>query len=109
MRQDIINDIENKYFAGRELPIRCNIPKNKDLSEGFHENSEFNSMKHNIEELERKNHILIMFIFLLSLIILSQYRTSDKFQYLLMQPQPQSSNTPPQPQSSNTPPQNPAF
>jgi len=101
LRQDIINDIENKYFSGREIRVRDCIPDKteKIQTEGFNNFNNFNNLQDKISEIEKKNDMLLLFIFFLVIVVIIQYtKNIDKMQVMMMPMQ----NTPMQ----NTPMQN---
>ena len=113
LRQDIINDIENKYFLGREIRVRDCIPDKteKIQTEGF---NNFNNLQDKISEIEKKNDMLLLFIFFLVIVVIIQYtKNIDKMQVMMMPMQNTSmqntsmQNTPMQNMSmQNTPMQN---
>ena len=112
LRQDIINDIENKFFPGQEIRERDCIPdkKEKIKSEGFNninrldnfnrlDNNNFNnfnrldnfnnnfnninSIQNKIYEIEKKNDMLLLFIFFLVIVVIIQYtKNIDKMQIM---------------------------
>ena len=107
LRQDIVTDIENKYFSGKEIRVRDCIPdkKEKIKSEGFNNNSNnFNNLQDKISEIEKKNDMLLLFIFFLVIVVIIQYtKNIDKMQVMMMPMQNiPTQNTPTQ----NTPTQN---
>jgi hypothetical protein len=121
LRYDIINDIENKYFAGNEISVKDYIqetnekhvknhrqntgnntgksPKNnprKDtgkniVSEGF--NIQLNDLHYELEEMEKKNNMLLVFIFFLVIIVIIQYsKNIDKLQFTAIPSQSSAAN-----------------
>ena len=97
LRYDIINDIENKYFAGNEISVKDYIQETNEkrvknprkytgkniVSEGF--NVRLNDLHYELEEMEKKNNMLLVFIFFLVIIIIIQYsKNIDKLQLTAM-------------------------
>jgi hypothetical protein len=75
-RRDIAKNIEDHYFSNREMRSRCTPTKKTDYmkrkTEGFNID-EIIYLHDEMEDLEKKNNMLVMFIFFLVVIVLVQY------------------------------------
>jgi hypothetical protein len=83
-RLDNIKNIEDHYFSGRQIRVNDCIPDTqkkipKKIKEGFQSTngyddvSDMEYLQKDMEELEKKNNVLIMFVFFLAIIVIIQY------------------------------------
>jgi len=66
-RMEKRKNIENYYYSGREMRDQC---KESDTKEGF---NDMKYLQHELESAEKKNDMLVVFIFFLAIIIMIQY------------------------------------
>ena len=106
LRQDIVTDIENKYFSGKEIRVRDCIPdkKEKMKSEGFNNINRLDNLQDKISEIEKKNDMLLLFIFFLVIVVIIQYtKNIDKMQVMMAPAQQALSQDVSNQQTSKTP------
>lgn len=101
-RRDIIDNIENNYYSGRQLRVNNCLPsklKKKSsggttVKEGFGVD-DVQYLQDEMEDLEKKNNMLVLFIFFLVIVVLVQYakvnNDSKPMQLMFI---PQSGQTP---------------
>ena len=68
-------NIEDHYFSGKEMRVNeCKASK-KEVKEGF-EVSDMKYLQEELDAMEKKNDMLILFIFFLAIVIMIQYAKS---------------------------------
>lgn len=79
-RLDTINNIENHYFSGRQLRVNDCIPgKTKKIHKKNREGFQYSDiddvqyLQKEMEDLEKKNNMLVIFVFFLVIVVLIQY------------------------------------
>jgi hypothetical protein len=94
--RDVVDNVEDNYFSGRQIRGDKCIPNNqhkntrpvkKKIMDNF-TNADFEYLNIEMEDLEKRNDSLVLFIFFLVIIVILQYSKINSVNNTISVPQP---------------------